>query len=240
MTSPAAHPDVPTAPSSTLTEAEYQAALRRINELWQAGAGTPGHPDHAAFDALHGTVTTHEQQLGLSAPTPDTFQITTAKHLEWYVGKKADIASRISCIKAQAAAMIKDLEREEERLDWRYAQQAEGVLRGELTGRRKSLKLLTGTVGLRKASGRLSVTDDAALQAAIPKLAPHLQDAITTRVDPRRLGQLLKVVGDETYAAGDGEHQPALPGLHVTPEREVFYVKAPGDRGDSAPDPADE
>lgn len=213
-----------------LTDATYPEALTRIEHLWRAGANKAEHPDHTEFDRLYHEITAYEEDAGIAAAPRTDFQLSTLEHLEWYVGKKADLASKISRIKAQAAAMIRDLEREEERLDWRYAEQAEAVLRTQLATRRgKSLKLLTGTVGVRKVAGRVTVLDDAALQDAIRTQAPHLQEAITTRVDPKRLSQLVKVIGDTAYRPDAGEAQDLLPGLGIVPERETFYVKSAAD-----------
>ncbi|GAA5533864.1 hypothetical protein Dalu01_02272 [Deinococcus aluminii] len=208
-----------------LDETSYPDALTRIQALWDQRAGEATHPDHAEFHALYLAITAYEEDAGLAEAPKPAFQITTPDHLAWYVGKKADLQSKAVRIKAQAAAMLRELEREEERLDARFAEQAEQVLRAQLSGRKKSVKFLTGTVGLRKVPGRVQVADEAALENAILTQAPFLDSVIVKKIDARLLNSLVKVEGDAAFLAEDGTVL-ALPGLQVTPGGEKFYVKA--------------
>ncbi|GBF04716.1 hypothetical protein DAERI_020313 [Deinococcus aerius] len=210
---------------NALNETTYSASLARIQELWCAGAGQADHPAHAEFHALYEDIMGYEQEAGMSTAPEPAFQIDTVERLEWFVGKKADIQSKIARVKAQAAAMIRELEREEAGLDWRFGTQAERVLRAQLSGRKKSVKFLVGTAGIRKAPGRVQVTDEATLERAILTQAPYLDSVIVTRIDTRTLNQLLKVEGDVAHLTEDGT-RVELPGLSVTPVQEKFYVRA--------------
>lgn len=211
--------------SGTLNETTYPAALARIQDLWSAGAGQTDHPAHAEFHTLYGDILGYEREVGICAAPEPAFHVDTVERLEWFVEKKADIQSKIAHVKTQAAAMIRELEREEVGLDWRFGMQAERVLRAQLGGRKKSLKFLGGTAGIRRVPGRVQVHDEATLEHAILTQALHLDSVIVTRVDTRKLNQLLKVEGDVAYLAEDGTLVD-LPGLSVTSVGEKFYVRA--------------
>lgn len=201
----------------------YPDALARIQVLWNAGASQVGHPDHAEFEGLYAAITVYEVAEGLSAPQQQ-FQIDTLERLQWFVGKKADIQSRKVRLKAQYDAMLRDIERNEEHLDWRYAAQAEQVLRSNL-GKGKSLKLLTGTVGLRKSAGRVGATDDAALLQALEAAGGDLAAVIEPKINLTALNRLIKVEGDVAYLVSEGT-VAELPGLSIKPAGEAFFVKA--------------
>jgi len=208
-----------------LNEMTYVAALDQIRLAWKRGAGDPGHLDHAEFHALYLQVTAYEEEAGVAQVPQQDFVIDSLERLEWYVGKKADLQSKKARLKAQAEAMLRDLERTEERLDWRYSQQAEQVLRMQLTGRSKSVKFLTGTVGLRKVPGRVQVIDESALQQAIQALHPELGEVIVPRIDTALLSRLVKVEGEQAFVTEDGTVLE-LPGLGVVPSGEKFFVRA--------------
>lgn len=207
-----------------MNETTYQDALRRIQTLWNAGAGEIAHPDHPEFHELYEQVTAYEAEQGLAVPQP-TFQIDSLERLEWYVGKKADLKSQKQRLKAQYEAMLKDLERDEERLDWRFAAQAEGVLRQELGEKKRSLKFLSGTAGLRKVAARVSVSDERALVAAIKAQGGSLETAVVEQINARILNQLVKVEDGQAVLPEDGLIVE-LPGLSIKPAGETFYVKA--------------
>ena len=201
----------------------YPDALARIQVLWNAGASQVGHPDHAEFEGLYAAITVYEVAEGLSAPQQQ-FQIDTLERLQWFVGKKADLQSRKVRLKAQYDAMLRDIERNEEHLDWRYAAQAEQVLRSNL-GKGRSLKLLTGTVGLRKSAARVGTTDDAALLQALEAAGGELATVIEPKINLTALNRLIKVEGDVAYLVSEGT-VAELPGLSIKPASEIFFVKA--------------
>ncbi|WP_043805007.1 host-nuclease inhibitor Gam family protein [Deinococcus gobiensis] len=208
---------------SAIDPTTYADALTRIQALWNAGASQIGHPDHAEFEGLYAAITVYEVAEGLSAPQ-DQFQIDTLERLQWFVGKKADLQSRKVRLKAQYDAMLRDIERNEEHLDWRYAAQAEQVLRANLS-KGKSLKLLTGTVGLRKTAARVGTTDDAALLRALEAAGGDLATVIEPKINLTALNRLIKIEGDTVYLVSEGTIAE-LPGLSIKPATETFFVKA--------------
>ena len=156
----------------------------------------------------------------------DAFQINSLSALEWYIGKIADRESLKKRIQAQADAMIADVDREIAGLTWRFGDQAEVFLRAQLTGKKKSLKTLRGTIGLRKTPARVSVQDPVALLAELPD---DLREQVAvTKPDTTILNRLIKVIDGKAYRADTGE-EVAASGLVVKPESEKLYVKSGGD-----------
>lgn len=168
-------------------------------------------PDPATLEAIA------EYEAGL----PDLAAVPgdPGSFLEWYTGRKADYASQKVRLKAQYEAMLRDIERQEEGLDYHFADRAERELRAQLTGRSRSVKFLTGTIGLRKKPGSVNGAD-----VPLELWPEEAQSAIVTKVDGTLLKKVVKVVGEKAYLAETGEPLE-LPGLRVTPESEAMYIK---------------
>lgn len=173
--------------------------------------------DQEGYDLGEAIAAYERDVLGIK----EAFCINSESRLEWYIAKLTEGQSKKARIMAQAAAMCKDIDRELEGLRYRFADQAEAHLRTQLTGRRKSLKTLHGTIGLRKTPGRVSFEGD-----MMTDLPDELYDrVVVTGVDSAALNRLIKVQGDSAYLAETGERVD-FGGLKVKAESETLYVKA--------------
>lgn len=211
-----------------ITFQEYQAAIQMLDRWFSADKNRTLddiQPYTPEGDALH-RIDTYEAQQGEEMQrTTAFFQVDTMERLEWYVAKVAEKESLKKRIQAQADAMIADVEREIAGLQWRFGDQAEAFLRTQLTGKKKSLKTLRGTIGLRKTPGRVSVGDAEALLASLPDTK---NEFVVEKVDSTALNRFFKVVGNKAYRIDTGE-EVAVPGLVIKPEGETLYVKSAGD-----------
>ncbi len=158
---------------------------------------------------------------------PENFVVNSDERLAWLVGKKADLASRKARVAVQAASMIADIQREEDRLDDMYGAQAEAVLRDLLSRQRRrnarSFKFLEGTIGLRTTPEGLRVTNKDSLMDGIlghPELMPLIRDSI----DATEFKRHVTVADGRLYLKATGEHLH-LPGIELTPAVEKVYIK---------------
>lgn len=200
------------------THAQYVAMQQQFNAIVDA---PETDTSAGALAELSAALTAYEHDvLGVR----EAFQVDDEDKLSWYTGKIADLESKKKRIQAQADAMIADCQREIDGLEWRFGEQAQRVLRGLLKGKRKSVKFLTGTIGLRKTAGRVSFEGES--YATLPA---ELHDKVVVeKVDSAALNRLIKVVDGRAYRVDTGEEVEA-DGLVVKPESEKLYVKAGGD-----------
>lgn len=199
------------------THEQYLAAKNRFYVLdHTAGLSDDGY---AEMHDLATSILDYERDvLGI---VPE-FRVRDSESLEWYIGKIADLESKKKRIQAQADAMIKDIDRNLAGLEFRFGDQAERVLRDQLTGKRKSLKTLHGTIGLRKTPGRVG------FGGPLERLAEQLGDEFAhtvTKVDSAALNKAIKVVGGTAYFV-DGGEEVQIEGLEIKPEGEKLYIKA--------------
>ena len=110
--------------------------------------------------------------------TSQSFVIQDESGASWAVGKMLTLKANVKRVKEQAAAMVKDYENDLRRLEFvvlqslgTWSQQAIA----DKGGKKKSIKLLEGTVGFRAKKEVLKVEDDGVLLEWCKK---HLPDAI--------------------------------------------------------------
>jgi hypothetical protein len=156
-----------------------------------------------------------------------TFTIIDESGLAWYARKIAAIDSEANRIQAQAKAMLADLEREREALQFQFGQQAENVTRRlleERGGRAKHIKTLYGNLGYRTKPARLEISNHAALLEWTSANAPEL---VETRVTATKLLERFKVssAGDVVFDLSSDAEPVALPGVVLHGTQEAFYIK---------------
>jgi hypothetical protein len=173
-------------------------------------------------------------------PVPDAFHIDSACTANWFVRKMLERRRYRDQVKAWADAEIRRAEREEGHLLQRYGAQLEAWLKRALDergGRRRSISLPAGLVGLRAEPARLVVSDQEAL---IEWCRSHLPEAVQVRIEAVG-GEALQMetwvkahcvdarqcvaVGKATvnnYFADCGELPP---GTEVVPRQDVLTVK---------------
>jgi Bacteriophage Mu Gam like protein len=172
------------------------------------------------------------------------FSVHDLDSLEWYVDKLATIQDKKARVKAQAEAMIKDLDRDAESLNFQFEDQARKVLRDHLEFQRlrtRHLKFLSGTVGFRTIPARVTVGNTGKalewLQTHAPETllartpAPDGPRALEQRVNAHALAQRFKASDDGLTDSGSGERL-TVPGLSIEPSRERFNLTSARDRDD--------
>ncbi len=134
--------------------------------------------------------------------------------LHRYCRRRQQLTAEITRVKEQTAAMLRDLERQVESLDWCLRGRVEEITRSRLTGRTRSVKTPWGTVGFRKHPTGIEVADEAAVIEAV--LSGDLPNDVTrTKVEVSKsaLNEVFRSTGE------------VPPGCDLVPERDDFYVK---------------
>ena len=154
------------------------------------------------------------------------FHITSDAAANWYLRKLANIEAEQRRVQAQAAAIVRQLEADAERLRYLYEAELEQFVREKLstsgsrrnrrTGactdvRRKSVHFLQGTAGFRTVPASIRVTDSL---AALDYATRHLPEAVRTQtvLDSARYRRLVEETGE------------LLPGVEIVPAQEAFRV----------------
>ena len=114
------------------------------------------------------TVADPQDQPEVAVLVPEAFAIDDEKKATWAVRKIAEARAYARRVEAWAAAELRRAEREEQWLLRRFERDLEAWLRAELQrrgGRRRSIALPGGTLGLRQQPRKLQVMDEPALAA---------------------------------------------------------------------------
>jgi hypothetical protein len=142
------------------------------------------------------------------------FHIDSDAKANWYLRRLANIEAEQRRVQAQAAAIVRQLEGDAERLRYLYEAELEEFVRQKLStsgSRRKSVHFLQGTAGFRTVPAAIRVTDTL---AAIDYATRHLSEAVKTQqvLDTARYRKCVEETGE------------LLPGVEMTPEHETFRV----------------
>jgi phage host-nuclease inhibitor protein Gam len=156
-------------------------------------------------------------------PRPD-FSVHDRATLEWYVRQVALKHAEMETIKAQAAAMLNDLRRDLETLEFLHGAQARTVTAQLIEARRgnaKHLKTLFGCVGFRTQPARIQIGDAAQTLEWARQSAP---DLLETNVNRLALLRRFTATTDGGIVDEDGE-RVEIPGVRVTGSEERFYIR---------------
>jgi phage host-nuclease inhibitor protein Gam len=156
-------------------------------------------------------------------PAPD-FAVRDRSSLEWYIRTVSAKVREIETIKAQCAAMVKDVQREIDHLEFLYGHQARAVTEQLLEARRgnaKHIKTFFGNVGFRTTPARIQVRDAA---QTIIWAQQHAPDLLETTLNKLALSRSFTVTPDGVVNA-DGERLE-IPGVQITPSEERFYIRS--------------
>lgn len=158
---------------------------------------------------------TEADSEALEAMLPPRFSIRDEKTADWLVRKLVEADAHIARVKLQAQREICRTEREKAFLLFRFGRPLETWAQKELAkhkGRRKSLLLLSGTVGFRTLKAKL-VLDDEAKAVAWAKRHCRSAVVIIERLSKTTLNQ---------HVANTGE----VPnGAHWEQAQEKFFVR---------------
>ena len=149
------------------------------------------------------------------------FRIDTEQHANWLLRKLANLDAEKARVKAQAEAILHQLDTDREGLLYLYGSQLEAFTRQELekTGnRRKSLTLLQGTCSFRSVPARMSINDPA---AALLHARENLPEAIKT----------VETLDRTAYVHRAETTGELLPGIEALPAREAFSLRFSGKDG---------
>jgi phage host-nuclease inhibitor protein Gam len=144
----------------------------------------------------------------------EAFHITSDGSANWYLRKLANIEAEQRRVKAQAEAIVRQLEAEASRLRYLYEAELEEYVREKLvtTGnRRKSVHFLQGTAGFRTVPQSVRIADTL---AALDYATRCLPEAVKTQqvLDAARYRRIVEETGE------------LLPGVTVVPTSEAFRV----------------
>ena len=162
----------------------------------------------------------------MSRPGDAPFVIDSCDRADWYLRKVANLDAERARVKAQAAAMIAQIDSDAARLSHLFAAQLETFARAELErrgGRRKTLPLFQGTLCFRAAAARLSVAGQLDEPEVID--AARTADALRFGVDR---GAYMKAA--ERHFQDTGE---LLPGIERTEAKESFSVSFAKGKGEA-------
>lgn len=144
---------------------------------------------------------------------PEAFAVHDAASANWLVRKIAEARGYAKRVKAWAADEVRRAEREEAFFLGRYGHQLEAWARRQIAaGRRKSVKLPGGTVGLRVEPPKLDVTDEKKLIGWCQRSLPA-----ALRVETHVLKSLVKDHVEQTGECPEG--------ARVSGGGQRFYVR---------------
>lgn len=155
------------------------------------------------------------EALVADAPAPNNgggeFVPADAAGVDWVLKKCAAARAEATLIRTNADLMARECERRAEHLEWKYGANLQAWLRGELAdGKKKSVRLLHGVVGLRTKPAGVNVTNPA---AALAWAKEHLPAAVAERLDKAVLAESLLATGESVEWA------------QLNSAEEVFYIK---------------
>ena len=173
------------------------------------------------------------------SPVPEDFRVRDGRTANWLVRKIVEARAYAERVESWAAAEIRRAQHEERWLLNRYGHQLRDWLDAELAargGRRRSVKLPAGKVGLRTHPSALVATDDLAL---FHWCRDHLPEALRIRIDARghaakRLDHLIRQCGIDLHYRQEVMLTPVRkvveatgelpPGTGLTERQEKLYV----------------
>jgi hypothetical protein len=144
----------------------------------------------------------------------DRFHIDSDGAANWYLRKLANIEAEQRRVRAQAEAIVKQLEADAERLRYLYEGELEEFVRQKLStsgSRRKSVHFLQGTAGFRTVPKCIRIADTLAA----------LDYAIRCLPEAVKMQAVLDTAGYRQVVEETGE---MLPGVEVVPASESFRV----------------
>jgi hypothetical protein len=150
----------------------------------------------------------------VEAAEATSFHITDDVGANWYLRKLANLEAEQRRVQAQAAAIVKQLEADAERLRYLYEAELQEYVRQKLASagsRRKSVHFLQGAAGFRTVPAAICVTDTL---AALDYATLCLLGAVKTQ-------QVLDMARYRKQVEETGE---LLPRVEVTEAYETFKV----------------
>ena len=159
--------------------------------------------------------TEHQEQ----SEEQEKFEINDLGTANWYLKTLRNLENEKATIQAQTQAMLRSLDAEIRRLEFRYGPQFQGWVEQELArrgSRSKTLALHQGTAAFRTVSASLRVMSSRdALDYAWEQGWPVIRSVETLDAEEYK----------KQAAAVQAETGEVLPGIEVIPERESFCIR---------------
>ena len=166
----------------------------------------------ARFQAPAGGADTSpcQTEAAEEAETPEVFTPDTESKADWLLGKIADARARAARVRENAEKIARAHDAEADGLEFRFGPALQAFAQKELTGKRKSLRLLNGVIGYRTHPAGVTITDPTDAGKWAREFCPA---AIVTSLDRKVLAAALLETGESVGFA------------RFTPAEEVFYIK---------------
>lgn len=178
-------------------------------------AATASRTELEAVETIEGTVEDAPDAGFALIPLPERFAVTDVRTANWVVRRVMEARAYGQAVKEWAEAEATRAGREEEVLLMHFGAGLGQVLAEEMErarGRRKSLKLPAGTIGLRTEPARLRVQDE---DATIAWAKAHLPQAV-------RISERISRTALNEHHAASGE----IPdGCDLAEPGERFYIR---------------
>ena len=159
-------------------------------------------------------------------PFEGDFHVHDRATLTWYVRRVAAKQAEIETVRAQGAAIVKELQRDLDQLELLYAAQARAVLERLLFAKRgnsQHLKTLWGNISVRTTPARLTVRDAA---QTLEWARGHAPEIVETTINRLALTRRFTATPAGLIVNGDGEPLE-IPGVTVRAGEQRLYVKTP-------------
>ena len=167
----------------------------------------------SVLDVLRAAFPQAEVDAVLPSVKDDRFGITNEKDATWAAGKIAAAQNEIERRRAQCAEYVADAEANLERMRYLFETPLRGYAEGVLgDGKKRSLKLPSGTIGFRSIRPKLEIADEAEVIA--------WADAIGNEC--ARTVRIVQKTALNEHWEKSGE---VPPGCSVVPAEDRFYVK---------------
>lgn len=150
----------------------------------------------------------------------ETFCIDSESAANWLLKRLANIEAEKGRVKAQAEAILRQLDSDAESLRHLYEAELQAFVRQRLAesgNRRKSVHFLQGTAGFRAGTARVVISDR---QAAMDYAREHDPDGLIVTTATLATCEYRALA--ETALTETGE---VLPGTEIVPEHESFCLR---------------
>jgi hypothetical protein len=171
---------------------------------------------------------------------PERFTVDTAEKASWAVRKIVEARKYAERVKSWAHGELRRAEHEEQWLLRRFERELETWLRQELRrrgGRKRSVNLPGGTLGLRLQGSRVEILDETSV---IPWCKSHLADAVRITVEVAGRAGAMLLRWQQRHATDARVHERVMrevlndhvketgevpDGASLRPPEDRFYVK---------------
>jgi phage host-nuclease inhibitor protein Gam len=145
---------------------------------------------------------------------PERFHIHDEASADWAVDKLVSMDEKLERLERQYKAAKAAIVRDKEALERRFLSEIRAWAEGQLTGKTKTLHLLSGSISFRSVKGGPRVRDAAEVLAwARESLPEAIIETVTHKVDAQTVKDHVKAWGE------------IPPGVEIVDDRQELYIK---------------